>query len=207
MVAALRAELLSKLQKHKTLHFCHFLTLKHRRLLKSFLMDDKDLLTLHLSIPLLLMTWWQKEPGHQQPWHWTKIFQNILTSTCSTPAGLTHCGLVIPQLDTWSSTVQVMIYHLHTCIWLQAIYLNSDKTLVSIKLINKSSSQFIGPLQWDTKSPQQNNKSPQRDSKLQQHTFSRYGDLSRRGHLQSRHGNLLSSWGIIVITQRWLAVI
>ena len=22
------------------------------------------------SLPLLLMTWWCKEPGHQQPWYW-----------------------------------------------------------------------------------------------------------------------------------------
>ena len=30
-------------------------------------------------IPWLLMTWWHKEPGHQQPWYWStylKIFQS-----------------------------------------------------------------------------------------------------------------------------------
>ena len=38
--------------------------------LKSFLMEDRVAVYAMESIPRLLMTWWHKEPGHQQPLYW-----------------------------------------------------------------------------------------------------------------------------------------
>ena len=37
-----------------------------------------------LSISLLLMSWWRKEPGHQQPWYW----HSSLTNTDLSSVGL-----------------------------------------------------------------------------------------------------------------------
>ena len=49
--------------------FYHFLILRWSRNMKSFLVEDKDLF---VSMSWLLMTWWCKEPGHQQPWYWSR---------------------------------------------------------------------------------------------------------------------------------------
>ena len=50
--------------KHKNKFAFSFATLKWQGLLKYSLMEDDPL------IPCLLMTWWCKEPGHQQLWYW-----------------------------------------------------------------------------------------------------------------------------------------
>ena len=46
----------------------------------SFLWKIKPLYSVY-SLPKLLMIWWHKEPGHQQPWHWPSSAGIFRTST------------------------------------------------------------------------------------------------------------------------------
>ena len=92
------------------------------------------------SISLLLMAWWHKEPGHQQPWYWTS-FPGIFQS--QHPTGklvlfwvllvlvTTHLMTYKQQAFTWgnpkplSATVMVIINSLLLISW-------STSTLVQV---------------------------------------------------------------------------
>ena len=51
--------------------FHRFSALKRCGWLKHFLMGDKDSFVMHSQYRDLLMIWWYKKPGHQQPLYWS----------------------------------------------------------------------------------------------------------------------------------------
>ena len=80
------ADFFSEKKKIYMCIFFHCTTLKWHRLLETFLMVDKEHFIIHNQpIPWLLMTWYCKEPGHQQLLHLLLFSHNIF----SLPVGLT----------------------------------------------------------------------------------------------------------------------
>ena len=73
--------------------FCPFSTFKHHTLLKFIPKERKYIHNCIQSISCLLMTWWCKEPGHQQPWYW-RCYLRILWYMQQKGQGTSQCAIV-----------------------------------------------------------------------------------------------------------------